>query len=67
MHHLLGYEQKKVAQLWRPVYRGLPLEQTHESLSQHRAVVGHPRPALYKKLLVKGDEITYHRQKKLTR
>ena len=47
VHHLLGHEQKKVAQLRRALYRGLPLEQTHESVSQLGAMAGRSRAALY--------------------
>ena len=49
MHHLLGHEQKEVAQLRRTLYRGLPLEQTHEPVSQLGAMAGRSRTTLYKK------------------
>ena len=47
MYHLLGHEQEKMAQLRRTLYRGLPLEQTHEPVSQLGAMVGRSRTTLY--------------------
>lgn len=47
VHHLLGHEQKEVAQLRWTVHRGLSLEQTHESVSQLGAMAGRSRAAPY--------------------
>lgn len=49
VHHLLGHEQEKMAQLWRQVYRGLSLEQTHEPLPQHGAMAGCSHTEFYEK------------------
>ncbi len=54
VHHLLGHEQKKVAQLRRAVYRGLSLEQTHESVSQLDTLAGRSRTAFCKKAFGPG-------------
>jgi hypothetical protein len=50
VHHLLGNEQEKMAQLRRTMYRGLPLEQTYELVSQLRSVACHPLAGFHKEI-----------------
>ncbi|MDF1592449.1 MAG: sulfite exporter TauE/SafE family protein [Desulfobacterales bacterium] len=54
MHHLLGHEQKEMAQLRRTLHCGLPLEQAHEPFSQLGAPYGHSRPGADKKAVGQG-------------
>ena len=54
VHHFLGNEPKKMGQLWWTLYSRLPLEQTHERVSQLGALDSYPFPQFYKKVFGVG-------------
>ena len=54
VHYFLGNESKKMGQLRWTLYSSLPLEQTHEPVSQLGALDSNPFPQFHQKVFGVG-------------